>query len=162
MFRNTGGGFVSRVRIVLVAASLMAVSACGGTDASSEAQLVDERAAQVMPFDLDKTTHTFEKLPTGGVQEVVAIDSGDSEQVALVQQHLREEAEMLRRGDYSDPAEIHGMDMPGLEELRAGYRDISVEYIELGDGARLVYTTSDETLVEALHAWFDRQTMDHS
>ncbi len=142
--------------------ALVAVSACAGTDASGGAQLVDKRAAQVMPFDLDKTTHAFEKAPTGGTQTVIAINPGDVDQVALIQQHLRNEAEMLRRGDYSDPAEIHGMDMPGLEELRAGYREISIEYNELDDGARLVYNASDETLVDALHAWFDRQTMDHS
>jgi hypothetical protein len=46
--------------------------------------------------------------------------------------------------------------------LRAGYREIGVEYAELDDGARLVCTTSDDTLVVTLHAWFDRQTMDHS
>ena len=153
---------MSRVRIGLVALSFAAAgSACGGTG-PSEAQLIDERAAEVMPFDLDKTTHTFEKLPNGGVQTVVAIESSDADQVALIQGHLRDEAEMFRRGDYSDPAEIHGMDMPGLEELRAGYSEIAVEYVELDDGARLVYTTSDETLVDALHAWFDRQMMDHS
>lgn len=39
---------------------------------------------------------------------------------------------------------------------------VAVEYIGLDDGARLVYTTSDDTLVDGLHAWFDRQTMDHS
>jgi len=154
---------VSRVRIGLVALSFAAaVSACGGTDVPRDAQLIDERAAEVMPFDLDKTAHTFEKLPTGGVQTVVVIESGDADQVALIQGHLLDEAEMFRRGDYSDPAVIHGMDMPGLEELRAGYREIAVEYFELDDGARLVYTTSDDTLVDALHRWFDRQMMDHS
>lgn len=153
---------MSRLRTGLVAVSLLAVAACGGTDTTSEAQLIDERAAEVMPFDLDKTTHTFEKLPTGGVQTVTVIDSGDVQQVALIQQHLIDEAARFRSGDYSDPAEIHGMDMPGLEEMRAGYRDIAVEYLALDDGARLIYTASDQALVAALHAWFDRQTMDHS
>ena len=146
----------------LIAVSLLAGPACGGTDGTSEAQLIDERAAEVMPFDLAKTTHTFDKLPTGGVQTVAVIDPDDAQQVALIQQHLIDEAARFRSGDYSDPAEIHGMDMPGLEEMRAGYRDISVEYVELDDGARLVYTASDQALVDALHAWFDRQTMDHT
>jgi hypothetical protein len=142
-------------------ASLAAGSACGASDSPSEAELIDQRAAEVMPFDLDKTTHTFEKLPTGGAQTVAAIDPDDAEQVALIREHLLAEAESFRRGDYSDPAEIHGMDMPGLDELRAGYREVGVDYTELDDGARLVYTTSDDTLIEALHTWFDRQTMDH-
>lgn len=145
-----------------VVVSLSTASACGASDSPTEAELIDQRAAEVMPFDLDKTTHTFEKLPTGGVQTVAAIDPDDAEQVALIREHLLAEAESFRRGDYSDPAEIHGMDMPGLDELRAGYREIGVDYAELDDGARLVYTTSDDTLVEALHAWFDRQTMDHA
>ena len=151
-----------RVWLGFVVVSLAAASACGASDSPSEAELIDQRAAEVMPFDLDKTTHTFEKLPTGGVQTVAAIDPDDAEQVALIREHLLSEAESFRRGDYSDPAEIHGMDMPGLDELRAGYREIGVDYTELDDGARLVYTTSDDTLVEALHAWFDRQTMDHA
>jgi hypothetical protein len=153
---------MSRVWIGLVVLSLAAVSACGGSDAPSEAQLIDERAAEVMPFDLDKTTHTFDMSATGGVQTVVAIDPGDTQQIALIQSHLLDEAEMFRQGDYTDPAEIHGMDMPGLEELRDGYREITVEYVELEDGAQIVYTTSDDTLVNAVHAWFERQTMDHS
>ena len=149
------------VRLGFVVVSIVAGAACGASDSPSEAELIDQRAAEVMPFDLDKTTHTFEKLPTGGAQTVAAIDPDDAEQVALIREHLLAEAESFRRGDYSDPAEIHGMDMPGLDKLRAGHREIRVDYTELDDGAQLVYTTSDYRLVEALHAWFDRQTMDH-
>jgi hypothetical protein len=152
---------VRHISLGFVVVSLAAGAACGASDSPSEAELIDQRAAEVMPFDLDKTTHTFDKLPTGGEQTVAALDPDDAEQVALIREHLLAEAEAFRRGDYSDPAEIHGMDMPGLDQLRAGHREIRVDYTELDDGAQLVYTTTDDTLVEALHAWFDRQTMDH-
>jgi hypothetical protein len=33
---------------------------------------VAARGAEVMPFDLDRTTHVFTKLPDGGVQTVTA------------------------------------------------------------------------------------------
>ena len=144
-----------------VVLSLSADAACGASDSPNEAELIDERAAEIMPFDLDKTRHTFDTLPTGGSQTVAAIDPDDAEQVALIREHLLAEAESFRRGDYSDPAEIHGMDMPGLDQLRAGHREIRVGYTDIDDGAQMVYTTSDDRLVEALHAWFDRQTMDH-
>lgn len=144
-----------------VAVLLIAVTSCSSDSPSSD-QAIDERAAVVMPFDLTETTHTFEKSPTGGVQIVAAIDPSDVNQIALIRGHLRAEAANFRVGDYSDPAEIHGMDMPGLDKLQEGYRDITVEYIELSDGARLTYTAVKPTLIDAIHAWFDRQTMDHS
>ena len=56
---------------------------------------------------------------------------------------------------------IHGHDMPGVEELAAGYADITVAYSDQPDGARLTYTTGDPDLIDALHSWFDRQVMDH-
>ncbi|MGE0304995.1 MAG: hypothetical protein AB7N61_20555 [Acidimicrobiia bacterium] len=51
--------------------------------------------------------------------------------------------------------------MDGVAELRAGYTDITVTYTDLPDGAQLTYTTDRADLVEAIHAWFDRQVMDH-
>ena len=36
----------------------------------------------MMPFDLEETTHIFEKRETGGVQKVVTDDPNDAEQVA--------------------------------------------------------------------------------
>jgi hypothetical protein len=53
------------------------------------------------------------------------------------------------------------MDMPGVAELSAGYARITVDYAETPAGAELTYTTSEPDLVEAIHAWFDRQVMDH-
>ena len=48
------------------------------------------RGAQVMPFDLEKTTHHFEPLPDGGLQTVVVDAPIDPEQVELIQSHLQE------------------------------------------------------------------------
>jgi hypothetical protein len=53
------------------------------------------------------------------------------------------------------------MDMPGVAELSAGYQQISVDYPDVTGGAELRYTTDDVELVDAIHAWFDRQVMDH-
>lgn len=122
---------------------------------------VAERGAQVMPFDLNRTTHIFEKLDDGGLQIVRADDSADAEQVQLIQAHLAEEAEKFRRGDFSDPAAIHGQAMPGLADLRAGAARIDVRYTALSDGAQIRYTTTDPVLNAGLHRWFDAQLMDH-
>ena len=97
----------------------------------------------------------------GGVQTATADDPTDKTQVRLIRQHLREERDNFARGNYDDPARIHGMNMPGVAQLSAGYQRISVSYSDVAAGAELTYTTNDTDLVDAVHAWFDRQVMDH-
>jgi uncharacterized protein (DUF305 family) len=106
---------------------------------------VAESGAQMMPFDLEKTTHVFEATENGGVQQVVADDPTDEEQLSLIRKHLNEEADKFSRGDFSDPAEIHGEDMPGLKELEENASSIEARYSKLPDGAQIEYTTDDPT-----------------
>ena len=122
---------------------------------------VAARGAKVMPFDLEQTTHVFQKLDDGGLQKVVVKDPSNKKQIALIQAHLKEESEKFRKGDFSDPAKIHGEDMPGLAELKAGPRKIDVRYTALPDGAQIRYTAKDPKLVAALHQWFAAQLSDH-
>lgn len=129
--------------------------------ANEDRDEVAERGRDVMPFDLDRTTHRFGRLPDGGKQTVVADDARDRRQVALVRAHLREEAARFRRGDFTDPARIHGGRMPGLAELREGAGRIAVRYEREPSGASLRYATGEPRLVAALHAWFLAQVRDH-
>lgn len=62
---------------------------------------------------------------------------------------------MFRRGDYADPAMIHGMDMPGLKEFEAGATQVSVVFADVVGGAQITYSSTDSALASALHAWFD-------
>ena len=141
--------------------ALLGAACSGGTTVADRQAEVAQRGAEVMPFDLDATTHTFTKTETGGVQLVTADDPEDRAQIDLIREHLHVERDNFARGDFDDPARIHGMDTPGVAELSAGYVDITVTYAELPDGARLTYTTGKPELVDAIHAWFDRQIMDH-
>lgn len=122
---------------------------------------VAEKGAQVMPFDLDATTHIFEKNEEGGLQQVLADDPDDSEQIALIRSHLAEEAARFQQGDFHDPAMIHGDDMAGLHALMMGADQIEITYSDLPDGAQILYTTTDAELVSAIHSWFDAQVSDH-
>jgi hypothetical protein len=119
------------------------------------------RGAQVMPFDLEQTMHVFQKLEDGGLQKVVVKDQSNKKQIALIQAHLKEESERFRKGDFSDPGKIHGEDMPGLAELKAGAEQIDVRYAPLPDGAEIRYTTKDPKTAMVLHRWFDAQLSDH-
>ena len=85
----------------------------------------------------------------------------NKKQIALIQSHLKEESEKFRKGDFSDPAKIHGEDMPGLAELKTGAAKIDVRYTALSDGAQIRYATKDAKLITAIHRWFDAQLSDH-
>jgi hypothetical protein len=149
------------------AASLIALAAVlaacddGPDELAVRRAEVARRGAEVMPFDLDATTHTFTPTDDGGIQTVTADDPGDTEEIELIRRHLRDERDAFARGDYDDPAAIHGHDMEGVDELRRGHDDISVTYAELPDGAALTYRTARTDLVDAIHAWFERQLADH-
>jgi hypothetical protein len=149
------------IHLAALGALLVAVPVMADPPQTARQTMVHEKGGMVMPFDLDKTTHRFQPTDQGGVEKVVARDPKDSQQVALIQAHLKHEAERFSAGDFSDPAAIHGKDMPGLAQLSAGAKRIRFAYAALPDGAAISYTTADPALVTALHDWFKAQTMDH-
>lgn len=139
-----------------------ATVACGPDDNLAARQaVVAEAGADVMPFDLDATTHVFSDTPTGGRQDVMADDPNDRASVRQVRSHLAEEADKFRVGDFSDPEAIHGPEMPGLRTLQQRFDDIGIEVIDTDGGAAIVYTTDDPDLVETIHVWFAAQSSDH-
>jgi hypothetical protein len=148
--------------VVLVAFVLVGLLGRTGVGAPPTRQEeVATRGAQVMPFDLEQTVHVFQPLEDGGLQTVTAKDPSNSVQIALIQAHLKEEAEKFGRGDFSNPAKIHGEDMPGLAALKAGAHQIAMQYTPLPNGAQIRYTTTDPARIMALHQWFAAQRSDH-
>jgi hypothetical protein len=143
----------------VVAAILVILS--GPASAQTPQEYVHEMAHSVMPFDMSKTVHIFRMTESGGVQQVIARDSSDAEQITLVQQHLRHEAENFQQGNYADPATLHGADMPGLEDLEAGAARIKVSFMALPGGAEISFDTTDLHLITAIHRWFGAQLSEH-
>ncbi|MDP9066766.1 MAG: aspartate carbamoyltransferase [Actinomycetota bacterium] len=149
-------------RVVGVAAALTVLTSCSeAAPMGSRQEEVARRGATVMPFDLERTTHYFKPLTDGGVQTVEADDPSDAEQIRLIREHLRKEAVAFARGDFGDPEQIHGPDMPGLEELRGSYDDIALAFSPTPAGGRIRYKSSVPQVVDALHRWFEAQLMDH-
>jgi hypothetical protein len=122
---------------------------------------VHQMAHRVMPFDMSKTIHIFKMTETGGVQKVIARDPGDTDQIVMVQQHLKYEAERFQHGDYSDPISLHGTNMPGIKELQDGASAIRISYAALAAGAEITFTTTDLHLLTAVHRWFGAQLSEH-
>ena len=145
--------------VVIALAVAAASSAATAADAPRQTQ-VEHNSEKVMPFGMATSKHVFVPTPSGGVQTVLVHD-GDTKQVGLVRSHLRKEAAAFARGDFADPASIHGGDMPGLKAMHAGFARISIRYADVSNGARITYATADPALVAAIHAWFKAQVSDH-
>jgi hypothetical protein len=127
----------------------------------SRQEHIHHMGSGVMPFDLSKTTHVFQMTEEGGIQRVLAKDPADAKQIALVRQHLQHESERFQKGDFSDPAALHGEEMPGLRELAAGAARLTVTYASLPNGAEITFATQDIRLVTAVHQWFGAQLSEH-
>lgn len=123
---------------------------------------VAERGSHVMPFSLEKTVHVFNKTEHGGLQQVVAKDAVDHEQIGLIRQHLLDISERFKQGDFTKQRRIHGDDMPGLAELAAASSAVRFEYRELPNGAEIEYSTEQPALIDAIHAYFNAQLSDHA
>jgi hypothetical protein len=144
----------------MLATVTLAILSVSPALAQTRQQTIRERSTHVMPFSMDASMHTFEPTSTGGVMTVL-VHNGDANQIALVRAHLQKEATSFARGDYSDPAFIHGKNMPGLAALSAGAKRISVRYASLPAGATIAFRTMDPALIIALHRWFAAQVSDH-
>ena len=123
--------------------------------------MIHENGMNVMPFDLNQTTHIFKKTDNGGIQQIVAKDETDTQQISLNRMHLQMEAGLFQKGDFRDPAKLHGGDMPGLQELSSGASQIKISYADLPNGGQITYATDNKNLVTSIHTWFDAQVSDH-
>ncbi|RQZ58432.1 aspartate carbamoyltransferase [Burkholderia sp. Bp9004] len=131
-------------------------------DMTSHRAEVARKGATVMPFDLARTTHFFDDTGSGGIETITANDKHDTRQVALIRSHLAIEAQRFRRGDFADPAAIHGLDMAGLATLTRAGEKLHIEYRSLPSGASLTYASNDPDVIAAVHAWFAAQRSDHA
>ncbi|MGZ8137249.1 MAG: aspartate carbamoyltransferase [Methylococcaceae bacterium] len=145
--------------VLLLTANAVAAIEPATTERQDE---VAERGSKVMPFDLQKTLHIFNKTETGGVQQVIAKDTADSEQIRLIRQHLAQIAARFAQGNFSGPQRIHGNDMPGVKELSATADRVQFNYQDLPNGGQIDYVTDAPELITAIHRYFDAQLSDHA
>lgn len=122
---------------------------------------VAEQGRHVMPFNLDKTLHVFDKTEYGGLQQVIVKDNNDTQQIRLIRKHLSDIGNKFVQGDFSGPRRIHGDDMPGIKELSAGARHMHFQYQDLPNGGQIEYRSDDPQLINAIHNYFDAQLRDH-
>ena len=133
-------------------------SGCSPISPETHQAQIHHMGHHVMPFDLNRTKHVFQMTETGGILRVIAKDPKDTKQIVLVRQHLQHEAARFQNGDFSDPATLHGQDMPGIRELSADPSHFVVRY---PDGAQIAFFSRDIRLITAIHRWFGAQLSEH-
>lgn len=148
-----------RVRL-LAAAGVVALASVASAQTVQEH--VHGHGHDVMPFDLAATVHVFRMTEDGGIQKVIVRgDSPEPDQVHMIRHHLGMEAAEFQRGNFADPAHLHGADMPGLKELQAGAPRMQITYAALPNGAEIRFHAKDIKLVTAVHRWFGAQLSEH-
>lgn len=143
------------------AAFILLLLSSSAVFAQTTQEHVHHMAHSVMPFDMSNTLHIFIMTELGGVQRVIVKEAGDTDQIVLIRQHLKHEAEKFQHGDYSDPATLHGTNMPGLKDLQAGASSIQVLYTPIPMGAEITLKTTNIHLLTAIHRWFGAQLSEH-
>jgi hypothetical protein len=133
----------------------------GRVAAQTQQEHVHHMSHSVMPFDMAKTVHIFRMTETGGIERVIVKDKSDADQVVLIQHHLHDEVDRFQHGNYSDPATLHGANMPGLKELQLDAQRVKLSYSALSDGAEIAFETTDPHLLTAVHRWFGAQLSEH-
>ena len=145
------------IAIVAVAAAC----SCGAILGQTVQEHVHAMSHDVMPFDMSKTLHIFKMTDQGGVESVIARSPDAANQVSMIREHLQHEAAKFRKGNYGDPAALHGSVMPGLSELQKGASDIKVTYADLPNGGAITFQSRNIRLLTAIHRWFGAQLSEH-
>ncbi|OQK18557.1 aspartate carbamoyltransferase [Methyloprofundus sedimenti] len=153
---------MKKISLILLLTLSTALAHAVETPAPDRLNEVAERGSKVMPFNLDKTLHIFTKTEQGGLQQVLAKDAKDVEQIALIRKHLSEIALHFSQGDFSGPRRIHGDNMPGVKILSQNAEQIHFVYRELERGGEIEYRTKVPKLIDAIHVYFDAQLSDHA
>jgi hypothetical protein len=147
------------MRTILALIALVGASAMADTPQ----QHVHDMSHDVMPFDMSKTFHVFVMNEQGGIQKVVVRENAGPEQIDLIRQHLKHEAEAFAKGDFADPGHLHGASMPGLAEIKvsAAAGKMQITYSPMPSGAQITFQAADLHTITAIHRWFGAQLSEH-
>lgn len=144
---------------------LLLLAACAGHQPppSSDAAFagVQSRGAQVMGVSQATSRHVFEDLPDGGRIIYLMADPADTAGAAMIRQHLAHIARQFAAGDFSDPARVHAMTVPGTEVMAARRGSIRYDMQERPGGGEVRITTTDPGALAAVREFLAFQRSDH-
>jgi hypothetical protein len=122
----------------------------------------DRRAATVMGFDQERTTHHFWLFKDGGAIDVSVKDAGDTKNRGAIRSHLPHIAMMFGSGNFEAPMLVHdSANVPGANTMAVHKDAIRYEYAETPNGGRVNIVTTDREALDAVHAFLKYQIAEH-
>jgi hypothetical protein len=120
------------------------------------------RAAMVMGFDQQASTHHFRLYDDGGAIEVAANDPADSKNRDAIRSHLSHIAAMFSSGDFEAPMLVHdSTHVPGTAVMAERRDRIRYTYVDTTNGGRVEIVTTDPHALAAVHAFLAYQIAEH-
>lgn len=144
---------------------LLLLAACAGHQPppGSDAAFagVQARGGVVMGVSQATSRHVFEDLPDGGRILYVMVDAGDTAGATMIRQHLAHIARQFAAGDFTDPARVHAMAVPGTAVMAARRERIRYAMRERPGGGEVRITTTDAEALAAVREFLAFQRSDH-
>jgi hypothetical protein len=122
---------------------------------------MNDRAAHVMGFSQEATTHHFSLSFDGGSIEVLTNDIKDTASRDEIRTHFRHVSRMFANGDFTDPMLVHAVSVPGTTEMKQQKNSLHWREIETPRGAKMIVTADNKSALEALHQFLRFQIEDH-
>ena len=135
-------------------------AACAASTGDSAFAALQARGKVAMGVDQYTSTHYFDSLEDGGRIELQR-DVDDPEGIRTIREHLQEIARAFKAGDFSTPAFVHMMEVPGTRVMAAKRDAITYTFRELPRGGELRITTRDPEAIRAIHEFMAFQREDH-
>lgn len=149
------------IQPAVAAVFMIAAGAVAAGQAQDPHAQMNQRGAQVMGFDQDKTTHHFYLYTDGGAIDVSVKDAKDKANLDAIREHLPHIAMMFGQGNFDAPMMVHDTKVPGTVELSTFKDRVTYKYAETARGGRVDITTTDAEALKAVHAFLRFQITDH-
>ena len=146
---------------ITAALALIAISAVAAQQNHGQHAQMNQRGAQVMGFDQEKTTHHFYLYSDGGAIDVAVNDVADKTNLDAIREHLPHIAMMFSQGNFDAPMLVHDTNVPGTAEMAKLKGRITYRYAETPKGGRVNIITTDAETLAAVHTFLQFQITDH-
>jgi len=141
-----------------VAAGELAAAPPGGRPGqiSQSSTTTPKPTEAVGNFDASAVTVTYLPNATGGIERVVANESGDAKQIGLIRANLQRMADNFTEADFPAAAQVRRNDSTALGTLLAAPPGaLRTQFVEIRGGAEVRFSSDNPKLVTAVHQWFE-------
>jgi hypothetical protein len=122
---------------------------------------MNRRGDKHMGFDHLKTTHHFLLRSDGGIIQVEANDTKDTESRDQIRGHLRHISSMFSDGNFEVPMLVHDKTPPGTGVMKKLAAEISYKYDLTDRGALIQISSVNPEAVQAIHEFLKFQIKEH-